>query len=724
MKTSDMLKEEFEKLEITDDDCMDLMYTIAQSIPAQIPFRMKMAMAVSEIITWASMFRIHIRHWNRSIIPVNAISFIIAKSGYSKDSSLRAVRTCFEGGYDVIRRKQKEEAKDKAIRAAAAKGDDDNWLKYYLKPNPLFVAISTPEGMIQHLADMQELELGAGYIADSEFAQSLQSTANMAEILKNVSICYDMGNIDQKMLKDRSLQTKEIRSMPMSMMMLSSQDLLIWDDAIKKKFKLEFTSKLARRSFFTFANEKVFEPNFTNLDEMLAYERKLEDIAIQSSDKAYEYITGATEKIANSLIKTLSVSDGVRDMFIFYKKYNEYKAEEINLKYPISRLTRAHMQWKALKLSGGLAILDKQSMIMPQHYRAAMWFTEMISDDVYKFEIETQKEGYELFVDYMHSNLVRGRSEATVHTMRKMGFINNNSRSLSVQINEMAIFCNSYDNTGLYEAVSDKIVFVENDTSEKCLISYVDVKGTKEQRGKMSASGYQTEDVTFAELAGALREDIAYSNFRFKDGKHNKESIDSGCKWIVLDVDDTMVTDIECDLILEGINHHIARTSDPSNATKYRVLLELDRVVNVSSDNWIQFIANIAEDFGINHDRRGKSQIWFAYANRQVLSCTDGIKLNAKAYMNFAEKQPKKQLTAKAKSQLLKTPMDTFHKTFEAVQGNRATSLFWAVRYAKELGADLEYCKKLVDDVQAYWTNPLPSKQIHGLNRQMERWEW
>lgn len=722
--TEEMLHSEFEKLELTDDDCNDMMYTIAMSIPAQIPFRMKMALAVSEIITWASMFRIHIRHWNRSIIPVNAISFIVAKSGYSKDSSMRAVRTCFEAGYDEIRKAQHEQAKENAIAIAEENDDADNWIRYYVKPNPLFVAISTPEGMIQHLADMQKLKLGAGYIADSEFAQSLQSTANLAEIFKQVSIAYDLGNIDQKMLKDKGHQTSEIRQMPMSMMMISSPDLVIYDSDIKRKFKLEFTSKLARRSFLTFANEKVWEPEFDTLSKLLEHEKKLEDIAIKASDDASRYIKKASEKLVKTMIRSLSVDDSVRDMFIFYKKYNEHMAESVDMKYPITRLTRAHMQWKALKLSGALAILDMSTIIKTRHYRSAMWFTELISKDVYNFEVEMQKEGYELFVDYIHNNSVKGRSEASIHTMRKMGFISSGAKTISSQLNEITLYCNSYDNTGIYEAVQDKIIWNENKVDENCLVSYVDVYGDKKQRGAMSARGYECEELRFCDLANVLKADLAYSNFRFKDGEHKLENISSGCKWIVLDIDDTMTTDEECHELLMGINHHIARTSNPDVATKYRILLELEYSVNISSENWTQFIRNIANDLSLNADIKGKSQIFFSYSGRNVMSCTNGTKINPKVYMKYEKPVEKKKISANTRSQLLKVPMETFEKAFNAMPGRRATSMFWAVRYAKELGGDIEYCRKLVNDIQEYWIDKLPEKQINGLFKQMERWEW
>ena len=166
----DMLEKEINKLNLFKGNLPEIVTVIANAIPSQtIPYRMKIALAMSEIILFASQFRINIRHWNGSIIPVNSIMFCIAKSGAAKDSSIKAARKCFQSGYDLIQEHRRSEAVKKAIQAATEAGYDvpDKFAGYkdfYKAPNPLFVAISTIEGFIQHLNDLSDNQLGAGYI--------------------------------------------------------------------------------------------------------------------------------------------------------------------------------------------------------------------------------------------------------------------------------------------------------------------------------------------------------------------------------------------------------------------------------------------------------------------------------------------------------------------------------------------------------------------------------
>ena len=166
----DILEKELTSLKVFDTELPEIVKNIANAIPVNtIPYRMKLTFAISEIILFTSHFRRNIQHWNGSSIPINAITFCIAKSGASKDSSIKAVRKCFKPSYDFIEEKRREEAKAIAIDKACEAGEREPnkpevYKEYYRTPNPLFVAPSTPEGFVQHLNDIDEMGIGAGYI--------------------------------------------------------------------------------------------------------------------------------------------------------------------------------------------------------------------------------------------------------------------------------------------------------------------------------------------------------------------------------------------------------------------------------------------------------------------------------------------------------------------------------------------------------------------------------
>ena len=186
----DMLEKEVNKLNLFEGNIPEITKAVADSIPSKtIPYRMKLALAMSEIMLFISQFRINIKHWNGSSIPINSIMFCIAKSGASKDSSLKAARKCFEEAYKVLNESRMQAAIDRAIKQAVANGEEIperyvTYKKYLTSPNPLFLAISSTEGFIQHLNDLSDDRIGAGYIFSGEVGAELATNMNLTENIK------------------------------------------------------------------------------------------------------------------------------------------------------------------------------------------------------------------------------------------------------------------------------------------------------------------------------------------------------------------------------------------------------------------------------------------------------------------------------------------------------------------------------------------------------------
>lgn len=735
MSMLDMLEKEINSLNLFEGNTPEIVKAIADSIPSQtIPYRMKIALAVSEIMLYTSQFRINIRHWNDSIIPINSIMFCIAKSGASKDSSLKAARKCFLDGYAILDERRKSAAIDKAIEKATEAGCDvpdkfKVYKDYYIAPNPLFVAISTPEGFIQHLNDLSEDTIGAGYIFSGEVGAELATNANLTENIKIISELYDEGSKEVKIIKARENQSKEVKNLPVSALFIGSQDNILYDDAIKRKFKTEFTTKLARRSFFIFVHEDIVPTEYGSIRDMLKAERKVEDSAKANREEVAEYIKSLTDDLLDREEKFIEVSDEVRDLFALYKKYNEAVAGTIDNQFPISKLTRTHLQWKALKLSGALALIQGYDRIELDHYKAAVEFVELINDDVLYFEKELTKEPYELFTDYVHMLAIDGKYEMSLHTLRKAGFIPTRGQS-DTHMKELVKLANSYDQCGNYKLGKDTVLFEEIKKTDNILLSFLVCTGTKQQRAKKCNTGFTCEELTFADLGEMLQGDYAYSPFKFVNGIRGKENIESGCKWIVLDIDTSEITDTEAHLLLSEINHYVVRTSDKNNPNKFRVLIELDAEINIPDIQWKAFMKLVTEDLGLIADGLPKSQIFFSYSDRNILSTLDGIPLETKPYLSALASmadnlKPKDVPTNKKACQaLLDDPITTFNKAFEAPDGSGRRRLIWAARYARELGATKEYTQELLDKISNYWVKPMPEKDLETMHRQIDRWKF
>ena len=340
------------------------------------------------------------------------------------------------------------------------------------------------------------------------------------------------------------------------------------------------------------------------------------------------------------------------------------------------------------------------------------------------FEKELVKEPYELFADYVRLYAVDGEYSINLHSLRKLGFIPQRGQS-STHLKELIKLVNSYDSLGSYELHNDVISFKEIKKTESILLSYLPCVGSKQQRAIKCSTGFQWQSLVFSDLQNMLEGDYAYSPFKFKNGVRGKDNIISGCKWIVLDIDTSESTDEETHLLLSDINHYVVRTSNKDNAGKYRVLIELDSEVNIPDTKWKSFIEAISSDLGLVADGLPKSQIFFSYSDRNILSTLDAEPLVVKPYLDLISsiEVTHKKLPSKSSCKtMLNDPFITFDPAFNAKDGEGRRKLIWACRYARELGADREYCKNLLDQITDYWVKGFPEEDLEAMKRQLDRW--
>ena len=399
----ELLRAELEKKDIFSGKMPKYLTDLAKSIPnTRVTEKMKLTIAVSEFILFASQFRRNILHWNTSSIPINAITFCITGSGVGKDSSINAMRKNYKLGYEFINSIRENKAVNDAIRSAKnknlAKADTlEVYSKFYSPPIPLFAAPSTVEGYIAYLNEIDDTGIGAGFITSSEFGSELLVSPVITSNLQLLSEMYDEGKKEVKVIKDKERQSKEIKNLPVSALFVGSPDNILFDDTVKRKFKIEFSSKLARRSFFNYNVEIPVQKEYNKISDMIADEIALEDIA-REIIIAYEniFLDMAKKQYEKRKIP-LTVSKEAIAVFTTYKRYNIEASDRIKKQYPISKIVRTHMQWKALKLSGAIAMFKDHDTVTEEDYLEAVRFCEVLNEDMMNFEIELVKEPYFLF---------------------------------------------------------------------------------------------------------------------------------------------------------------------------------------------------------------------------------------------------------------------------------------------------------------------------------------
>ena len=705
---------------------MDLLAT-------DIPNHLRLSISLSELITLTSQFRKHIQLHDGTLVPCNAISIGLYGSGISKDSSLSKVKKAFNPAYDLLEKKRKEYARRNAETEALEAGESsEEWLNYYQSPPPIRVGLGTVPGMVQHFADTENNPIGAPIIYNSEIGSELSQNGEIVDIVKTIAIAYDLGSVPLKTVKSIENRTGNINNLPVNLCVFGSQDAILFDSHIRNKFSLMFGVQLARRALFSFNNDKPILKNFKSEQDIIKYHELMRQNANTAKDNIETYLVDMVEYTDNT---PLPLSEKAQIAFDMYLEYNKRISEQTSPQLPITKLARAHLQWKALKLSGNYAILDGDNEISEENYILAINTVEELAPDLEVFEKELNKELYEQFVDYCKLHIGNDdKLSLSIHELKKLGYLPTTSNYQN-KLDELLTLTSSYDEEGIYTRCDDGVCYEPIVKQDECGISVLTFtkhetespSEFKQRMAKSCASGYEFYESTFTDLSNILSQYTAYSPFLFKGGKRNKNNLSGKTKWIVLDIDTSEITYEECHLLLSDYNHHIATTSDATNIFKFRVLLELDSLVDVPTENWKYFIESIANELGLNADSLSKAQIYFSYGSNNILSVTDAEPIEAKQHVinasnHIKAKQPS-ELSAKVKTAALKDPRETFSFAYECIdQGS--LNLYKAAKMAKDLGANNKEIEDLILDINAYWTIPMPINRLENeLFTQIRRWK-
>lgn len=768
---SNMLKHTrvaLDKHKVFDRELSPILTAITNAIPFHtVPQRMKLTIAVSEIITFASQFRRNIILDDGTSVPINSIAIILTGSGENKDSSVRAARKCFNPGYEMIESERKKHAHQAAKDLAQQSGEEfpEDWevyKQYYKKPPPIFMAPTTGPGFIQHINDIASSPLGSGLLYAGEYADELSSNGDMMENTKILSETYDLGEKEVKYTKGVESRSEEISGQPVSALFVTSPVAILYDEVVKTRFNIAILSKLGRRSHFCYSPEKIQELDFEDSEDpigaFIAYEENVKRVAKEARNSIEDGIKYVTEYGLSTKGGDISVSPVVNRMFLVYKRYNSEVAQNMHNQHSAAVIVRKHLQWKALKLAGAIALFDMSDEITEDHYGEAIRFCEMLSEDMGMYEAEAGKFAYEKFADYM-ATLVNPEGEGfiSIHDMKKRGFITSTART---KLQEFITSTQSYDTKGIYSLVeSDTAVRYEmiiktdaitlsykpidnsvifnaiqerrDDPRKDSNVAYHEkqIRKAKEIVASGANTGYETGETTFEDLGDLLAGDFAYSPFLFKDNRRERNSVISGTKVLVFDIDDSHITFEECHFMMEDINHHIALSSDADNEFKFRLIVELDSVVDVEVGVWKHFYQLVGDSLGLKIDPLAQSALFFSYSTSPVLSIVDAEPLDVREHLieaintNSEVVASTRPMSTAQQQALLSDRLTTFSAAFECSNGSGSREMIRAAYKAKFLGMPNDEIIALMHEINDYWLRSMDEERLQQkILSQIQRW--
>lgn len=668
-------------------------------------------------------------------ITANIFTFLLSGSGSGKDKTTGLAHSMLESWYETLYAENKIALEEKMTITLQEKfGEDvinnpdfDEMLEKAVKkikmPN-FFIEAGTANGFIYHLNNLKQYPYGAAWISETELGAALATGNEFATLMPVLAKAFDVGTIPEKAYKTLEAQIPEIKNMPITMLAFADKAGIVWNQNAKKKFVEEMQSRYARRAIFADIPEQPRETKAQNIEE---FEQEIFE-RTKRKNAAIKWLDEHKPNPKNNEIDLYNAWISKEALLEYYANISQ----AIDKTNPLYRKHLSEVHWRAMKIAIGFAFLHNEQEVSKERYAEGLYYAEKYSESLKDFEDLLNKETYEYFMIRVEELWNGETLNFKLDKLIKEGFIT--SAGAKTRLKELFHLVQSVSSPFIFqlenndsEITATKVVSDNNELG----MSYILLPEglSKDEKAKMANEGYTYKVTTFDKLANLLKKETSYCPFKFKDGIRKDENImNESTKVVVLDVDNGEMTYREAHDILQDFNHHIACTSKgESSPYHYRIIMELDSAVEISRSDWKRFMTAVTEFLGVSKfDNLPRSQIYFGFEGREVLSITDADKLPALEIIGMMKEKPEPtnhgNKSAKWKREALENDLDTFHYAWnKKPEVSRNLTLYKVMKHChNELAADYEYTLNLIHEINNYWSpNNLTEVQMQKLERQL-----
>ena len=520
---------------------------MVKSIPGDVPKNLALSIAISEasafVTSWRNSILLNTPGTKlKTLVPTNSYIFSLSPSGVSKDRTKNTLTKLLAGGYAELDKLIKLDLIDRAKQLAIDSDDEEaNFYQYMQVPIDPAFKFGTAPGVSKKISDIgNKQSFGSPILVSSEIGQDLSARGD--ELIKTFTILsdlYDLGTVKFDTLKTEEARVDPVTNLPVNFLVFGSEKGILMDSANKKKFKSFFNQQLARRCLFSFTTHLKKEPLARTIEERKAKRHEITEITGDYYDEIYNIFSDLGSWMPNNI--NLTVSEEADNIFEEYKNYNELLSDTMEPNFPISKLARAHKQWLALKLSGIYAMLDKSIIIEVRHYIDAINTVELLAPDLERFELELDKEPYEILDSYCRNNTIEGYFHISLHQLKKLNFIEGKT-GIESRLKELVVLLNDFSTEGIYSIEGSILNYEETISTEVVGVSLLAVDTSsiqnavankkskdiisqlKQELSWTAIYGYdfvekdpEGNDLRFEDYKYLLEDDYAYTPFKLKE---------------------------------------------------------------------------------------------------------------------------------------------------------------------------------------------------------------
>lgn len=672
-------------------------------------FRVEVAYFIGKI---ASCMRAYINTKDRGNIPVNIYALCLGNSGLGKGHSVNIMETEILSGFkkafcgDLFDTMADMAMENRANAMAAYNGtqpevEKDKLTAAYKRAGEyLFTFDSATAPAIKQLRSKLLLaEIGAINVQIDEIALNLLGSG---EVLNTYLELYDQGLIKPKLIKNTNDQIRDSDidgKTPANMLLFGTPVKLFDGGQVEDYFYTMLETGYARRLLFGFGTNEKDKAYYSQSAKEI-YENLINPKVKQTVDKWNSHFTSLAQQAMYGWKIELQDSEAIR--LLEYRIECEKQADELPPYAEIARAELSHRYFRALKLAGAFAFIDRSPVLKDKYLLQAIKLVEESGENFSK--ILTREKPYMKLAKYLAAS-----KEDLTHAdlTEALPFY----KSSATQRNELMTLATAWgykNHILIHKAYSDGIEFFRGEPLAKTDLNKLILSGSAEWD-----TNYEPVELPAEKFAEFLvkRDDIRWNSHHFKNNRRSSENALPEFNMIVLDVDGTASVE-SVRTILEPYCYIIAETKrSTKEANRFRLILPMQYILRMDAEEYKDFMENIMAWLPFECDPHSKviSQAWTTYAGKPYYTNLNGELLDPLKFIPHTSRNDQyKEYTKKIGN------MSALERWFaeSITEGNRNQSLLRFALCLVDSGADFNEVEEKLLRFNKQLKNGLPVQEI------------
>lgn len=468
---------------------------------------------------------------------------------------------------------------------------------------------------------IQLLGAGALNLEIDELGSNIQKSA---EALKTYLELYDIGQIKTKLIKN----TKEnVRGMllntpsPANLLMFGTPSSLLNSDKEEELFMQFLEAGYARRCLFGYQDTSITASKDISIDDLY------DILQTRRNDYKLTSICDHLGTLAGEefLHRSIHIPTAVDKLILRYKLFCQDRASKFKSYQTIHTHEMQHRHFKATKLAGTYAFIDKRFEMNEKDFLNAIYLVEQSGNALHRI-LKRDKPAI-LVCKYIEE---AGTSVTVSDLTDHLPFYKAASGQVRNDLMKEAKAWGHSNNIMVQEYKVNDITFYKGEKLTETSLSQITLSVSQD-----ITTGFQNIVRDFRQLPQLFKSSWNWCSHQLKHGDSSKghranENCIQGCKLLVLDIDDTSMSPSLASELIKQYYHIIYTTKSNEKEAGvycYRVIIPTNYSVNLDEDDFKKFMESAATAFPfteVDVKTFNRTRLWFCNPDTTLYTNFEG----------------------------------------------------------------------------------------------------